>query len=45
MSQYQPPLTDIRFALHDVLGAEALLARLGYTEATRPVWIPSRLPP
>lgn len=37
MSQYQPPLTDIRFALHDVLGAEALLARLGFTDATRDI--------
>ena len=37
MSQYEPPLTDIRFALHDVLGAEALLARLGFTDATRDI--------
>jgi alkylation response protein AidB-like acyl-CoA dehydrogenase len=34
MSTYQAPLHDIRFALHDVLGAEALFARLGFTEAT-----------
>jgi len=35
MSSYQAPLADIRFALFDVLGAEALFARLGYTDATR----------
>ncbi|MBB3802840.1 hypothetical protein FHR53_002106 [Xanthomonas arboricola] len=34
MSSYAAPLTDFRFALHDVLGAEALFARLGYTEAS-----------
>ena len=34
MSTYQAPLHDIRFALHDVLGAEALFARLGFAEAT-----------
>ena len=34
MSTYNAPLQDIRFALHDVLGAEALFARLGFTEAT-----------
>ncbi|WP_027081503.1 acyl-CoA dehydrogenase C-terminal domain-containing protein [Luteimonas mephitis] len=34
MSTYKAPLHDIRFALHDVLGAEALFARLGFTEAT-----------
>src|SRR3546814_1067447 len=33
MSTYNAPLQDIRFALHDVLGAEALFARLGFTEA------------
>ncbi|MCF5951242.1 acyl-CoA dehydrogenase N-terminal domain-containing protein, partial [Xanthomonas perforans] len=34
MSSYTAPLTDFRFALHDVLGAHALFARLGYTEAS-----------
>ena len=37
MSTYKAPLTDIRFALYDVLGAEALFAKLGYDEATRDV--------
>jgi alkylation response protein AidB-like acyl-CoA dehydrogenase len=37
MSTYNAPLHDIRFALHDVLGAEALFARLGFTEATRDI--------
>ncbi|TKS54471.1 acyl-CoA dehydrogenase [Luteimonas yindakuii] len=37
MSQYQPPLSDIRFALYDVLGAEPLLARLGFADATRDI--------
>src|SRR3546814_4148373 len=37
MSTYNAPLQDIRFALHDVLGAEALFARLGFTEATRDI--------
>src|SRR3546814_14288061 len=37
MSTYHAPLQDIRFALHDVLGAEALFARLGLTEATRDI--------
>ncbi len=37
MNTYQAPLTDIRFALYDVLGAEALFARLGYADATRDV--------
>ncbi len=35
MTTYTAPLADIRFALYDVLGAEALFARLGFTEATR----------
>ena len=35
MASYQAPLTDIRFALHDVLGAEALFQRLGLGEANR----------
>ncbi|HYG05339.1 MAG TPA: acyl-CoA dehydrogenase C-terminal domain-containing protein [Stenotrophomonas sp.] len=34
MSSYSAPLADIRFALHDVLGAPALFQRLGLTEAT-----------
>ncbi|MCI2246731.1 acyl-CoA dehydrogenase C-terminal domain-containing protein [Xanthomonas sp. PPL568] len=33
MSTYQAPLTDLRFALHDVLQAEALFARLGHADA------------
>lgn len=37
MSTYRAPLSDIRFALYDVLGVEALFARLGQTEATRDV--------
>ncbi len=35
MSTYKAPLTDIRFALHDVLGAEALFTSLGYEDASR----------
>lgn len=34
MSSYTAPVADIRFALHDVLGAEALFQRLGLSEAT-----------
>ena len=37
MSSYKAPLADIRFALYDVLGAEALFSQLGYTDATRDV--------
>ena len=37
MSTYNAPLNDIRFVLHDVLEAEALFARLGFTEATRDI--------
>ncbi len=37
MSSYKAPLADIRFALYDVLGAEQLFARLGYSDATRDV--------
>ncbi len=37
MSSYKAPLTDIRFALFDVLGVEQLFARLGYSDATRDV--------
>ncbi|NIJ72948.1 acyl-CoA dehydrogenase C-terminal domain-containing protein [Xanthomonas sp. F4] len=33
MSTYQAPLTDLRFALHNVLQVEALFARLGHAEA------------
>lgn len=35
MSIYHAPLSDIRFALFDVLGAEALFQRIGFGEATR----------
>ena len=37
MSSYAAPLSDIRFALHDVLDAEALFRRLGFAEATRDI--------
>jgi alkylation response protein AidB-like acyl-CoA dehydrogenase len=37
MSTYTAPLRDIRFDLHDVLGAEALFARLGFADATRDI--------
>ncbi|HBK45106.1 MAG TPA: acyl-CoA dehydrogenase [Xanthomonadaceae bacterium] len=37
MSSYAAPLSDIRFALYDVLGAEALFARLGYADASRDI--------
>ena len=37
MSQYTAPLTDMRFALFDVLGADAQFARLGFSDATRDV--------
>ncbi len=37
MSSYKAPLTDIRFAMFDVLGVEKLFARLGYSDATRDV--------
>jgi len=37
MSTYRAPLADMRFALFDVLGAEALFARLGFSDATRDV--------
>ena len=33
MNRYEAPLRDIRFALFDVIGAEALYARLGFTGA------------
>jgi len=35
MSTYKAPLDDLRFALYDVLGAEALFARLGQSEVNR----------
>jgi len=37
MSTYHAPLRDMRFVLFDVLGAEALFPRLGFTEATRDI--------
>ncbi|MFC7301238.1 acyl-CoA dehydrogenase C-terminal domain-containing protein [Cognatiluteimonas weifangensis] len=37
MSSYRAPLSDMRFVLFDVLGAEALFARLGFTDATRDI--------
>jgi alkylation response protein AidB-like acyl-CoA dehydrogenase len=35
MSTYKAPLDDLRFALFDVLGAEALFQRLGFDEVNR----------
>ena len=35
MSQYDAPLADIRFVLFDLLGGEALFARLGHADASR----------
>jgi alkylation response protein AidB-like acyl-CoA dehydrogenase len=35
MSTYRAPLSDMRFVLFEVLGAEALYARLGFADATR----------
>ncbi len=37
MSTYRAPLSDMRFVLFDVLGAEALFSRLGFDDATRDV--------
>jgi alkylation response protein AidB-like acyl-CoA dehydrogenase len=37
MSSYKAPLDDIRFALYDVLDADALFAKLGFAEATRDI--------
>jgi len=37
MSTYKAPLADMRFALYDVLGAEALFPRLGFAEASRDI--------
>ncbi|MDR2872743.1 MAG: acyl-CoA dehydrogenase C-terminal domain-containing protein [Xanthomonadaceae bacterium] len=34
-SSYSAPLTDIRFVLYDVLGADAVFEKLGLTEASR----------
>ncbi len=36
-ASYKAPLTDLRFALYDVLGVEPLFQRLGYSEATRDI--------
>ena len=35
MSTYKAPLDDLRFALYDVLGAEALFAHLGQADVNR----------
>ncbi|TXH71542.1 MAG: acyl-CoA dehydrogenase, partial [Lysobacteraceae bacterium] len=37
MSTYKAPIADMRFALFDVLGCEALFERLGFADATRDV--------
>ena len=37
MSTYKAPLSDMRFVLYDVLGAEQEFARLGHTDASRDV--------
>ncbi|KAF1710318.1 acyl-CoA dehydrogenase [Pseudoxanthomonas kalamensis DSM 18571] len=37
MSTYKAPLTDLRFALYDVLGVEKQFAELGFSEASRDV--------
>jgi alkylation response protein AidB-like acyl-CoA dehydrogenase len=37
MRSYRAPLSEIRFVLFDVLGAESLFSRLGFTDATRDV--------
>jgi len=37
MNSYNPPLRDMKFALFDVIGAEALFARLGMESAQRDV--------
>lgn len=34
MSTYRAPLDDMRFVLHDLLGVDALFARLGFADAT-----------
>ncbi len=35
MNRYTAPVRDMKFALYDVVGAEALYAKLGYAHATR----------
>ena len=35
MSHYKAPLADMRFALFDVIGAEAAFQRMGFADATR----------
>ena len=37
MSTYHAPLSDMRFVLYDLLGAEALFARLGFADASRDI--------
>lgn len=37
MSTYKAPLTELRFALYDVLGVEQRFAEMGYAEATRDI--------
>jgi alkylation response protein AidB-like acyl-CoA dehydrogenase len=37
MSTYKAPLDDMRFALYDVIGAEAAFQRMGFTDATRDI--------
>ena len=37
MSTYKAPLADMRFALFDVIGAEAAFQKLGFADATRDV--------
>jgi len=37
MSSYRAPLHDMRFVLFDVLGAQALFARLGFADASRDI--------
>ena len=36
-ASYKAPLSDLRFALYDVLGVEPLFQRLGYPDATRDI--------
>ena len=35
MATYKAPLDDLRFALYDVLGAEAMFQHLGFADANR----------
>ncbi|MGE8289827.1 MAG: acyl-CoA dehydrogenase N-terminal domain-containing protein, partial [Stenotrophomonas sp.] len=37
MSNYKAPVTDLRFALHDVLKAESLFAAMGLEDASADV--------